>query len=148
MPENEKTIVKGLSFGGVTEDANAAQVDVKNGKIVRIRPLHFDAKYSAEHLRPWKIEARGKVFEPTMKTLLPPFSLAYKNRVNSPNRTMYPLRRVDWDPKAERTPQNRGKSRYVRISWDEATDIVASELKRIQKKYGTTAVLAQADGHG
>ena len=148
MPDKEKTIVKGLSFGGVTDDANVAQVDVKNGKIIRIRPLHFDSKYKPEEFKPWKIEARGKVFEPTMKTLLPPFSLAYKNRVNSPNRTMYPLRRVDWDPKGERNPQNRGKSRYVRISWDEATDIVASELKRIQKKYGTTAVLAQADGHG
>jgi anaerobic selenocysteine-containing dehydrogenase len=148
MPDKEKTIIKGLSFGGVTDDANAAQVDVKNGKIIRIRPLHFDSKYKPEEFRPWKIEARGQVFEPTMKTLLPPFSIAYKNRVNSPNRTMYPLKRVDWDPKGARNPRNRGKSRYVRISWDEATDIVAGELKRIRKKYGTTAVLAQADGHG
>jgi trimethylamine-N-oxide reductase (cytochrome c) len=143
MPDKEKTIVKGLSFGGVTEDANAAQVDVKNGKIIRIRPLHFDSKYKPEEFKPWKIEARGQVFKPTMKTLLPPFSLAYKNRVYSPNRTMYPLKRVDWNPDGERNPQNRGKSRYVRISWDEATDIVASELRRIQKKYGTTAVLAR-----
>jgi len=148
MPGKVKTIVKGLSFGGVTEDANAGMVDIKDGKIIRIRPLHFDWKYKPEEFRPWKIEARGQVFEPTMKTLLPPYSLAYKNRVYSPNRTMYPLKRVDWDPNGERNPQNRGKSRYVRISWDEATDIVASELKRIQKKYGPTAVLAQADGHG
>ncbi|GAG41434.1 unnamed protein product, partial [marine sediment metagenome] len=42
MPEQERSMVKGMSFGGVTEDANAAQVDVKDGKIVRIRPLHFD----------------------------------------------------------------------------------------------------------
>lgn len=148
MPEQERSMVKGMSFGGVTEDANAAQVDVKDGKIVRIRPLHFDWKYKPEEFKPWKIEARGQVFEPTMKTLLPPFTLAYKNRVYSPNRTMYPLKRVDWDPAGERNPQNRGKSRYVRISWDEATDIIASEIRRIQKKYGPTAVLAQADGHG
>jgi trimethylamine-N-oxide reductase (cytochrome c) len=148
MPEKEKTIVKGLSFGGVTEDANAAQVDVKDGKIVRIRPLHFDWKYRPEEFRPWKLEARGRVFEAGMKTLLPPFSLAYKNRVNSPNRTLYPLRRVDWDPAGERNPQNRGKSRYVRISWDEAAGIVAAEIRRIQKQYGPEAVLVQADGHG
>jgi len=148
MPEQERSMVKGMSFGGVTEDANAAQVDVKDGKIVRIRPLHFDWRYKPEEFKPWKIEARGQVFEPTMRTLLPPFTLAYKNRVYSPNRTMYPLKRVDWDPNGERNPQNRGKSRYVRISWDEATDIVASEIRRIQKKYGPTAVLAQADGHG
>src|SRR4030042_93155 len=131
MPDKEKTIVKGLSFGGVTEDANAAQVDIKNGRIVRIRPLHFGSKYKPEELKPWKSEARGRAFEPTMKTLLPPFTLAYKNRVFSPNRTMYPLKRIDWNPGGERNPQNRGKSRYARISWDEATNIVASELKRI-----------------
>ncbi len=148
MPDKERTIVKGLSFGGVTEDANAGMVDVKNGKIVRIRPLHFDWKYTPEQIRPWKIEARGQTFEPTLRTLLPPYAIAYKNRVYSPNRVMYPLKRVDWNPDGERNPQNRGKSRYVRISWDEATDIIAAEIKRIQKKYGPTAILAQADGHG
>ena len=136
MGETQKTVVKGLSFSGVTEDSNTVQVDVKDGKIVRIRPFHFDWKYDR---KPWKIEARGKVFEASMKALIPPFTLAYKNRVNSPNRTMYPLKRVDWDPKGERNPQNRGKSKYVRISWDEATDIIAAEIKRVIEKYGPTA---------
>jgi molybdopterin guanine dinucleotide-containing S/N-oxide reductase-like protein len=140
-----KTAVKGLSGGGVTEDSNTVQVDVKDGKIIRIRPFHFDWKYDR---KPWKIEARGQVFEASTKTLIPPFTLAYKNRIHSPNRTMYPLKRIDWDPKGERNPQNRGKSRYQRISWDEATDIIASEIKRIIKKYGPTAILSQADGHG
>jgi len=145
MLKDEKTVVKGLSFSGVHEDGNAVQVDVKNGKIIRIRPFHFDWKYKVQ---PWKMEARGQVFEASMKTLIPPFTLAYKNRVNSPNRTMYPLKRVDWDPKGERNPQNRGKSKYTRISWDEATDIIAGEIRRVQKKYGLTAILLQADGHG
>ena len=52
-------------------------------------------------------------------------TLAYKNRINSPNRTMYPLKRVDWDPNGERNPQNRGISKYKRISWDEASEIIA-----------------------
>jgi len=145
MPEEVKTFVKGLSFSGVTEDGNVVQVDVKNGKIIRIRPFHFDWKYDR---KPWEFKARGQVFRATMKSLIPPFTLAYKNRVHSPNRTMYPLKRVDWDPNGERNPQNRGKSRYQRISWDEATDIIASEIKRIIKKYGPTAILAQGDGHG
>ncbi len=145
MQEKERTVVKGLSGAGVTEDSNMVQVDLKDGKIVRIRPFHFDWKYDR---KPWKMEARGKVFEASMKALIPPFTLAYKNRVNSPNRTMFPLKRVDWDPKGERNPQNRGISKYKRISWDEATDIIASELKRVIKKYGPTSVLLQADGHG
>ena len=95
MGDAQKTVVKGLSFSGVTEDGNTVQVDVKDGKIVRIRPFHFDWKYD---VKPWKIEARGTVFEASTKVLIPPFTLAYKNRINSPNRTMYPLKRVDWPP--------------------------------------------------
>jgi molybdopterin guanine dinucleotide-containing S/N-oxide reductase-like protein len=144
MGRTEKTVVKGLSFLGVGIDSNCVQVDVKDGQIVRIRPFHFDWKYD---VKPWTMEARGQVFEASMKTLIPPFTLAYKNRVNSPNRTMYPLKRVDWDPNGERNPQSRGKSKYVRISWDEATDIVATEIRRIEKEYGLGAILAQADGH-
>jgi anaerobic selenocysteine-containing dehydrogenase len=101
-------------------------VDVKDGKIIRTRPFHFDWKYKPDEFRPWKIKARGKVFEPPMKSLITPFGIGYKKRIYSPNRILYPLKRVDWDPEGERNPQNRGKSRYRRISWDEATDIIAS----------------------
>jgi anaerobic selenocysteine-containing dehydrogenase len=148
MSNEEKTVVKGLSFCGIAQDGNAVQVDVKDGKIIRVRPLHYDWKYSHEYLKPWKVEARGKVYEVSMKSLIPPITLAYKNRVNSPNRIMYPLKRVDWDPNGERNPQNRGTSKYKRISWDEALDIVCGEIRRMYKDYGPGAILAQADGHG
>lgn len=36
----------------------------------------------------------------------------------------------------ERNPQNRGISGYKRISWDEALDIVAGEIKRVKKEHG------------
>ncbi len=146
--EEEKTVVKGLAFCSIACDANSVQVDVKGGRIIRIRPLHYDWKYKPEEFRPWKIEARGKTFEPPMKTLIPPFTLGYKNRIYSPNRILYPLKRVDWDPNGERNIENRGKSGYVRISWDEALDIVVSELKRIKGKYGAEAIFSQSDGHG
>ena len=58
------------------------------------------------------------------------------------------MKRVDWDPNGERNPQNRGKSKYVRISWSEATDLIAGELNRIIDTYGPLAVLCQGDGHG
>ena len=145
-----RTIIKGLGFCGnePLAGSNAAAVDVQDGKIVRIRPLHFDWKYKPEDMNPWKIKARGKVFEPGMKTLLPPFSLAYKKRVYSPNRIKYPLKRIDWDPRGERNPQNRGKSRFKRISWDEAAGIIAGEIKRVQAEYGPCAVLSLTAPHG
>jgi len=144
--EIEETFIKGLALGG--HGAMPAAIDTRGGRIVRIRPLHLDWRYDKKEFNTWKIKARGKTFEPSMKIALPPFSLAYKKRVYSPNRIKYPLKRVDWDPNGERNPQNRGKSKFKRISWDEATDIIASEIKRVKAKYGSYSILAQADGHG
>lgn len=144
----EKTCFKGLGWCGFGSGSNSSEVDVKDGKILRVRPFRYDKSYKPEEMNPWKIEARGKVYEPSMKSLLPPFSIVYKKRAYSPNRVPYPLKRVDWDPNGERNAQNRGKSKFVRISWDEATDLIASELKRQYKLYGNYSVLAQGDGHG
>lgn len=144
----EETYIKGIGWLGFGLGANTASVDVKDGKIVRIRPFRYDEKYEPEHMKPWKIKARGKTFEPTLRSLIPPFSMVYKQRVYSKNRILYPMKRIDWDPDGERNTQNRGKSKYVRISWDEAATLIARELKRVQKKYGPYAVLAAADGHG
>jgi hypothetical protein len=71
MP-GDKTYIKDISWCGESYGSNASVVDVKAGKIVRIRPLHYDWKYRPEEFNPWKIEARSQTFEPTMKTLIPP----------------------------------------------------------------------------
>ena len=145
----ETTLIRDISFCGVPENgSNASMVDVKDGKIVRIRPMHYDWKYKKADLNPWKFEVRGSTFEPSMKTLIPPYSIAYKKRVYSPARIRYPMMRVDFDPNGERNPQNRGVSKYKRISWDEALDVITSEMNRIKEKYGPTALLYQCDQHG
>ena len=145
---SEKTVLKALGLSGGIFGACPCAVDVKDGKVVRIRPLHWDSKYDPETFNAWKIEKNGKTLEPLMKAVPAPWSLAYKKRTYSPNRVKYPLKRVDWDPNGERNPQNRGKSKFVRISWDEATDLIAAEIRRIHKEYGPLAILVQADGHG
>ncbi len=154
----EKTLIRDISFCGVPENgSNASMVDVKDGKIVRIRPMHYDWKYDPEKdMNPWKMEVRGSVFEPSMKTLIPPYSIAYKKRVYSPARVRYPMKRVDWDPNGApgstgpggRNTQNRGKSKYVRISWDEALDTITKEMNRLKETYGPTCLLYQCDQHG
>ena len=149
MSDGIKTVYKSLGLCGFGLGSNSAAVDVKDGKILRIRPMHYDEKYDMESMRPWKITARnGAVLEPKTHTLPTPLQYAYKKRVYSKNRVPYPLKRVDWDPNGERHPETRGEAKYVRISWDEATDIIASELLRIKEQYGPYAVLAQIDGHG
>jgi molybdopterin guanine dinucleotide-containing S/N-oxide reductase-like protein len=144
----EKTVIKGACFSSFGDNSTATCVDVKDDRIVRIRPLHWDWKYDPQDFNPWKFEARGQTFEPPLKSPVPPHGLAYKQRVYSPNRIPYPLKRVDWDPIGERNPQNRGTSKYVRISWDEALDLVAGEIQRVIKEYGPEGVFLQAEGHG
>lgn len=151
--EQEQSVIRGSSFMGFGRDGMPTRVEVKDGKIVRIRPLRYaEEGYGSDYLKPWRIEVRGEVLEPPVdKILTNPLGLSYKKRVYSPNRIKYPLKRVDWEPGGdpEKTnPQNRGKSKYKRISWDEVTTIIADEIKRIQEKYGYFAILAQGDGHG
>ena len=121
-------------------------VYVKDGKILRITPMTFgdgDAD-------PWTIEAHGRSFTPPKKTTVSPHTLAWKSLVYSPDRLLYPLKRVDFDPTGrtgDRNPQNRGISGYERISWDEALDLVAGEIKRVKRDYGPGAIMSSAGSH-
>jgi len=144
----DKTVLRSLGLGGFFGGGAEGMVDVKNGKVVRVRPMRYGWKYNKEDIRQWEIKKNGKSIDAGWKSLPGPFSLAYKKRVYSPNRILFPLKRVDWDPNGERNTQNRGKSKYKRISWDEAADIIASEIKRVHKKYGVYSILMQGDGHG
>ncbi len=56
-------------------------------------------------------------------------------QVCAPDRLKYPMRRKHWTPGGG-DKSLRGKDEWVRISWDEALDIVVSELKRIKGQYG------------
>ena len=149
MKTADKTVVHNLgleSFGG---GANIVAADVRDGKLARIRPVHFDEDYTKEELNYWTLTGRGgHTLEPGMKSYTPPFPLVYKRRTYSKNRIPYPMKRVDFDPDGERNPQNRGISKYVRISWDEAIDIITKEIKRVHDEYGPHSILCQGDGHG
>lgn len=146
--EQAFTTFKGTGYSAFCNGSHVAAVDVKDGKILRIRPFRYDWKYSEEHLNPWKIEARGKTLPAPDKTSCGPFGISWKKSIFSPNRILYPIKRVDWDPNGERHPETRGISGYERISWDEALDLIESEIRRIIKTYGPYAIYAQGDGHG
>ncbi|MCL1829054.1 MAG: molybdopterin-dependent oxidoreductase [Oscillospiraceae bacterium] len=144
----KRKTLKGASLMGPASGLPTVVDSDENGKIIRIRPFRYDEDFDWDSLNPWKIEAHGSVFGPPRHSLPASYYLTYKKRVYSENRVRYPLKRVDWDPKGERNPQNRGKSKYVRISWDEATGLIADELLRVKEKYGMSAVLSEADMHG
>ncbi len=117
-------------------------VYIKDGRIIRTTPIDFEEGDSGE----WTIEARGKKFSPPRKMTLAAHAQCQKSMVYSKDRLLYPMKRVDFDPNGERNPQNRGKSEFERIGWDEATDIVASEIKRA-KKSGPGAIAVDHGSH-
>jgi anaerobic dimethyl sulfoxide reductase subunit A len=63
-----------------------------------------------------------------------------RQRVYGADRLKYPMKRAHWQPGGG-DKSLRGKDTWVRISWDEALDIVVSEYKRITAKYGAGSVL-------
>jgi molybdopterin guanine dinucleotide-containing S/N-oxide reductase-like protein len=120
-------------------------VYVKDGRITRIRPLQVPEE---DWPKPWTIvDKNGKKYSPPKAMRLAQNVLAERNRVYSKDRILYPMKRVDFDPNGERNPQNRGKSGYVRISWDEAATIVAGEIKRITETYGGHAITGITSSH-
>src|SRR5712691_8465551 len=118
-------------------------VYVKDGKIVRMTPIDFDDDDPA----PWTIEARGLKLTPPRKTTLAPHGQNAKSIVYSPDRLLYPMKRVDFDPNGERNPGNRGKSGYVRISWAEAIKLVTDEIKRQKLTYGPGSIAFSHGSH-
>ena len=118
-------------------------VYVKDQKIVRMTPIDF----TDDDAGTWTIEARGRKFSPPRKTSLAPHGLASKSLIYSKDRLLYPMKRVDFDPDGARNCDQRGISGYERISWDEALDIVTSEIKRVNREHGPGAILAARSSH-
>lgn len=133
------------SYGIAT---NSAKIESRDGKYIRARPLKFHEKFTEDEVRPYRFTFKDKEFKTAEKYPVPMFGYSWKNRIYSENRVLHPMKRVDWDPYGERNTQNRGKSGYERISWDEALEYISYELERIKRDYGTNAILTQAAGHG
>ncbi|NLO27244.1 MAG: molybdopterin-dependent oxidoreductase [Actinobacteria bacterium] len=132
-------------------NSGPVSVYVKDGKIVRVRPLVVDEK----DFKPWTIEAGGKEYSPPKKVTLSPYTHAERRRIYSDERIKYPMKRVDFDANGApgstgpggRNPQNRGRSPYEHISWDEAATLVSSELTRVKDAYGGSAISGMTSSH-
>ena len=85
---------------------------VRDGRIVRLEADDRPDVLEAPQLRAC---ARGR---------------AYLRRQYHPDRLLHPLKRVG----------KRGEGRFERVSWDEALDLVASEMRRVRETYGSGAL--------
>ena len=87
-------------------------ITVKDGKIVRMTPIDFDETDP----QPWTINARGLNSRRRARRRWRRTGRTPSRSSIRPTACCYPMKRVDFDPKGARNPQNRGKSDYVRIS--------------------------------
>ena len=94
----------------------AFEAKVVNGEWVDTRPFKHD-KYPCDMLN------------------------AVREVVYNPSRVRYPMVRLDWLKKREKSDTTqRGDNRFVRVTWDQALDLFYGELERIQKQHGPWAL--------
>lgn len=102
------------------------RVLVRNGEIVR-----QGSENSHEDSFGW-LQQRGC-----------PRGRARQQMVLGEERIKYPMKRVHWQPGGGENAcgELRGGDEWERISWDEAIDLIASEVRRIYGDYGPQAVV-------
>ncbi|MEC4176762.1 molybdopterin-dependent oxidoreductase [Adlercreutzia sp. R7] len=74
-----------------------------------------------------------------------------RQRYMGADRLKYPMKRKNWQPGGvDFHGELRGRDEWERISWDEALDLVAGEVKRIMDNHGPKSFFCgvSGDGHG
>ena len=86
------------------------------------------------------IKVAGDPSQPVTNGFLCGKVAKYLDRVYSPQRILYPLRRKPGAPKG---PLERGREHesFDRITWDEALDGIAARLQQISDEYGPESIL-------
>jgi anaerobic selenocysteine-containing dehydrogenase len=86
------------------------------------------------------VKVQGDPSHPVTRGFLCGKVAKYLDRVYSPDRLLYPMRRRAGVPKGP-LPQSREAEAFERISWDEALDEVAARLTKIAAEFGPESVL-------
>ena len=95
---------------------------VEAGRVVGVEPFARDPNPS-----------------PLLKSI--PSSIGHKSRLLRPA-----VRRSWLDSGPGANPERRGRDRYVEVTWDEALDLVAGELKRVIATHGNQAIYGGSYG--
>jgi len=98
-------------------------VYVKDDKIIRMTPITFDDTDAPS----WTITARGKTFTPPRMATVAPHTMCSKSTVYSPDRLLYPMKRVDFDPHGE--PVRTSDDRTYVLDSSRAGDLLVDPLE-------------------
>lgn len=66
--------------------------------------------------------------------------LSQKMQIIGKERLKYPMKRTHFDPTGATGKEMRGIDTWERISWEEALDIVAEQLKKAKENYGNESI--------
>jgi len=86
------------------------------------------------------LKVQGDPSHPVTRGFLCGKVAKYLDRVYSPERLLYPMRRKNGVPKGP-LPKGREAEAFERITWDEALDEVAVRLKTIAEQHGPESIL-------
>lgn len=103
------------------------RAQVKDGMVMRIKT--DDTKEDTVEYPQQRACARGR---------------SQRHHVLSADRLKYPMKRKNWNPgggKQNVHPELRGKDEWERISWDEALQLCADELTRVNKDFGSQSIV-------
>jgi anaerobic selenocysteine-containing dehydrogenase len=95
---------------------------------------------TVENLSGRAVKIQGDPSHPVTRGFLCGKVAKYLDRVYSPDRLLYPMRRKAGVPKGP-LAQGREAEAFERITWDEALDEIADRLKRIAAEFGPESVL-------
>jgi molybdopterin guanine dinucleotide-containing S/N-oxide reductase-like protein len=86
------------------------------------------------------IKVQGDPTHPVTQGFLCGKVAKYLDRVYSPDRALYPMKRR---PGAAKQPVPRGREleAFERVSWDEALDGIAARLQQVAERYGPESIL-------
>lgn len=118
---NSEKLGSAIRVGTSVTHWGIVETTATDGKISKIEPLPVDRRPS-----------------PNLKALA---ELPY-----APSRIRYPMVRESYLKEGIASRDRRGEDKWVRVSWDEALDLIAAELKRVYAEYGPSAIFGQSYG--
>lgn len=106
---------------------------------------------NASHWGVYKAHVKGgkiERLEPIAEDQAPSLQLqALAQQPYNPARIRYPMVRLSYLKKGYKAGgRKRGTEPFVRVSWDKALELVASELKRVRETYGCKAIYGGSYG--
>jgi molybdopterin guanine dinucleotide-containing S/N-oxide reductase-like protein len=90
------------------------------------------------------IKVKGDPAHPVTRGFLCAKVAKYLDRVYSPNRVLYPMRRIA--PKGVSESGSRIADAWQRISWDEALETITDRFTQITRDFGSEAILPYSYG--